>query len=81
MNNYPVGARFDPRAPYNQPITKYRKYYAEVSVELGTMVEVECEECDGEPCTDDLHIQVRKAVMEKFKVDGEDIVLNDLTIW
>ena len=40
MSNYPPGAANDPNAPYNEPLTKYAKVRAEVTVDIGTMVDV-----------------------------------------
>ena len=40
MSNYPPGAANDPNAPYNEPLTKYAKIRAEVTVDIGTMVDV-----------------------------------------
>ena len=40
MSNYPPGAANDPNAPYNEPLTKYAKIRAEVTVDIGAMVDV-----------------------------------------
>ena len=55
MSNYPPGAANDPRAPYNEPLTKYAKIVAEVSVDIGTMVDVYVElDEDGYPDMEEL---------------------------
>lgn len=71
LDNYPPGAANDPRAPWNESLT--REVTVEISVELGTMVTVEAIEDDVE----DLRDQLQQAITQKFNVDGKDIVLND----
>ena len=39
LDNYPMGAANDPRAPYNEPLPT--KVKVEVGVELGLFVDVE----------------------------------------
>lgn len=80
MNNYPIGAINDPRAPYNESLARTAE--VEINVELGTIVKVDiiCDE-DGDYHNDELREAVEIAVKEKFNVDGEDIVMNDLHIW
>ena len=78
MNNYPPGAASDPRAPYNEPIIQYSKYKVEISAEIGMFVEVECEDCHGYPCPDDL----RSQILEQLKqILPKDVEINELDVW
>lgn len=81
MNNYPPGAANDPNAPYNEPLTKYIKVRAEVTVDIGTMVDVlvEADE-DGYPDMEDLREAVIDALCNKF-INNSGDVLSDIHIW
>lgn len=81
MSNYPPGAANDPNAPYNEPLTKYAKIRAEVTVDIGTMVDifVEVDE-DGYPDMEDLREAVIEVLRNKFINNSED-VLSDVHIW
>lgn len=79
--NYPAGAANDPRAPYNEPLTKYAKVVAEVSVDIGTMVDIYIEvDEDGYPDMDDLKNAVIDEIRNKFTVKDPDII-SDIHIW
>jgi hypothetical protein len=81
MNNYPPGAANDPNAPYNEPLTKYVKVRAEVTVDIGTMVDilVEADE-DGYPDMEDLREAVIEVLRDRFINNSGDI-LSDIHIW
>lgn len=81
MSNYPPGAANDPNAPYNEPLTKYAKIRAEVTVDIGTMVDVFVEvDEDGYPDMEDLREAVIEVLCDKFINNNED-VLSDIHIW
>ena len=81
MNNYPPGAANDPNAPYNEPLTKYAKIRAEVTVDIGTMIDVFVEvDEDGYPNIEDLREAVIEVLCDKFINNNED-VLSDIHIW
>ena len=81
MDNYPPGAANDPNAPYNEPLTKYAKVRAEVTVDIGTMVDVFVEvDEDGYPNIEDLREAVIEVLCNKFINNNED-VLSDIHIW
>lgn len=81
MNNYPPGAANDPNAPYNEPLTKYAKVRAEVTVDIGTMIDVFVEvDEDGYPNIEDLREAVIEVLCNKFINNNED-VLSDIHIW
>lgn len=76
MNNYPPGAKDDPRAPYNEPI--YSKYKVEISAQIGMFVEVECEDCNGYPCSDNL----REQVLEELEyILPKDVEIDEIDVW
>ena len=81
MSNYPLGAANDPNAPYNEPLTKYAKVRAEVTVDIGTMIDifVEVDE-DGYPDMEDLREAIIEVLRNKFINNSED-VLSDIHIW
>ena len=81
MSNYPPGAANDPNAPYNEPLTKYAKIRAEVTVDIGTMVDifVEVDE-DGYPDMEDLREAVIEVLCNKF-INNSGDVLSDIHIW
>lgn len=81
MSNYPPGAANDPNAPYNEPLTKYAKIRAEVTVDIGTMVDifVEVDE-DGYPDMEDLREAVIEVLCNKF-INNSGDVLSDVHIW
>ena len=80
MSNYPPGADNDPRAPYNEPLTKI--ITVEVSAELGTFVDVDVPlDEEGYPETDCLNEAVRIAIKDKYNIDNVDTVLNEINIW
>ena len=81
MSNYPPGAANDPNAPYNEPLTKYAKVRAEVTVDIGTMVDifVEVDE-DGYPDMEDLREAVIEILRNKF-INNSGDVLSDVHIW
>lgn len=80
MSNYPPGAANDPRAPYNEPLTK--SITVEVSAELGTFVDVDVPlDEEGYPETDCLNEAVQMAIKDKYNVDNVDTVLNSINIW
>lgn len=81
MSNYPPGAANDPNAPYNEPLTKYAKVRAEVTVDIGTMIDVFVEvDKDGYPDMEDLREAVIEVLRNKFINNNED-VLSDIHIW
>ena len=81
MSNYPPGAANDPNAPYNEPLTKYAKVRAEVTVDIGTMIDVFVEvDEDGYPNIEDLREAVIEVLCDKFINNNED-VLSDIHIW
>lgn len=81
MSNYPPGAANDPNAPYNEPLTKYAKVRAEVTVDIGTMIDVFVEvDEDGYPDMENLRETVIEVLCNKFINNGED-VLSDVHIW
>lgn len=81
MSNYPPGAANDPNAPYNEPLTKYAKIRAEVTVDIGTMVDVFVEvDEDGYPDMEDLREAVIEVLRNKF-INNSGDVLSDIHIW
>lgn len=81
MNNYPLGAANDPNAPYNEPLTKYAKVRAEVTVDIGTMIDVFVEvDEDGYPDMEDLRAAVIEVLCNKF-INNSGDVLSDVHIW
>ena len=81
MSNYPPGAANDPNAPYNEPVTKYAKVRAEVTVDIGTMVDVFVEvDEDGYPNIEDLREAVIEVLRNKF-INNSGDVLSDIHIW
>ena len=81
MSNYPPGAANDPNAPYNEPLTKYAKIRAEVTVDIGTMIDVFVEvDEDGYPDMEDLRDAVIGVLRNKFINNSRD-VLSDVHIW
>ena len=81
MSNYPPGAANDPNAPYNEPLTKYAKIRAEVTVNIGTMVDVFVEvDEDGYPDMEDLREAVIEVLRNKF-INNNGDVLSDIHIW
>ena len=81
MSNYPLGAANDPNAPYNEPLTKYAKVRAEVTVDIGTMIDVFVEvDEDGYPDMEDLRAAVIEVLCNKF-INNSGDVLSDVHIW
>jgi hypothetical protein len=81
MSNYPPGAANDPNAPYNEPLTKYAKIRAEVTVDIGTMIDVFVEvDEDGYPDMEDLREAVIEVLCNKF-INNSGDVLSDVHIW
>lgn len=81
MSNYPPGAANDPNAPYNEPLTKYAKVRAEVTVDIGTMIDVFVEvDEDGYPDMGDLREAVIEVLCNKF-INNSGDVLSDVHIW
>lgn len=81
MSNYPSGAANDPNAPYNEPLTKYAKIRAEVTVDIGTMIDVFVEvDEDGYPDIEDLREAVIEVLCNKF-INNSGDVLSDIHIW
>ena len=81
MSNYPPGAANDPNAPYNEPLTKYAKVRAEVTVDIGTMIDVFVEvDEDGYPDMEDLREAVIEVLCNKF-INNSGDVLSDIHIW
>lgn len=81
MSNYPLGAANDPNAPYNEPLTKYAKIRAEVTVDIGTMIDVFVEvDEDGYPDMEDLRAAVIEVLCNKF-INNSGDVLSDVHIW
>jgi hypothetical protein len=81
MSNYPPGAANDPNAPYNEPLTKYAKVRAEVTVDIGTMIDVFVEvDEDGYPDMEDLRAAVIEVLCNKF-INNSGDVLSDIHIW
>lgn len=81
MDNYPPGAANDPNAPYNEPLTKYAKIRAEVTVDIGTMIDVFVEvDKDGYPNIEDLREAVIEVLRNKF-INNSGDVLSDIHIW
>lgn len=79
MNNYPSGAANDPRAPYNESLKKQVK--VEVSIDLGTMVDVEVNCEDGYVDEEDLYWEVRQELIKKYNIDNNDTILDNINIW
>lgn len=81
MSNYPPGAANDPNAPYNEPLTKYAKIRAEVTIDIGTMVDVFVEvDEEGYPDIENLREAVIEVLRDRFINNGGDI-LSDVHIW
>ena len=81
MSNYPPGAANDPNAPYNEPLTKYAKVRAEVTIDIGTMVDVFVEvDEDGYPDMEDLREAVTEVLRNKF-INNSGDVLSDIHVW
>ena len=81
MSNYPPGAANDPNAPYNEPLTKYAKIRAEVTIDIGTMVDVFVEvDEEGYPDIEDLREAVIEVLCNKF-INNSGDVLSDIHIW
>ena len=81
MSNYPPGAANDPNAPYNEPLTKYAKVRAEVTVDIGTMIDVFVEvDEEGYPDMEDLREAVIEVLCDKF-INNSGDVLSDIHIW
>ena len=81
MSNYPPGAANDPNAPYNEPLTKYAKIRAEVTIDIGTMVDVFVEvDKEGYPDMEDLREAVIEVLCNKF-INNSGDVLSDVHIW
>ena len=81
MSNYPPGAANDPNAPYNEPLTKYVKVRAEVTIDIGTMVDVFVEvDEEGYPDIEDLREAVIEVLCDKF-INNSGDVLSDIHIW
>ena len=81
MSNYHPGAANDPNAPYNEPLTKYAKIRAEVTIDIGTMVDVFVEvDEEGYPDMEDLREAVIEVLCNKFINNSRD-VLSDVHIW
>ena len=81
MSNYPPGAANDPNAPYNEPLTKYAKIRAEVTVDIGTIVDVFVEvDEDGYPDMEDLREAVIEVLCNKL-INNSGDVLSDIHIW
>lgn len=81
MDNYPPGAANDPNAPYNEPLTKYAKIRAEVTVDIGTMIDIFVEvDKDGYPNIEDLREAVIEVLRNKF-INNSGDVLSDIHIW
>jgi hypothetical protein len=81
MSNYPPGAANDPNAPYNEPLTKYAKIRAEVTIDIGTMVDVFVEiDEEGYPDIEDLREAVIEVLRDRFINNSGDI-LSDIQIW
>lgn len=67
LDNYPMGAANDPRAPYNEPLP----IKVEVGVELGLFVDVEV--------IDDIKGAVEEAIYNRFK--SKDVEINNIEIY
>ena len=81
MSNYPPGAANDSNAPYNEPLTKYAKVRAEVTVDIGTMVDVYVElDEDGYPDMEELREAVVQVLLNKFKIEHPDVI-SGVNIW
>lgn len=81
MSNYPLGAANDPNAPYNEPLTKYAKVRAEVTVDIGTMIDIFVEvDKDGYPDMENLREAVIEVLCNKF-INNSGDVLSDVHIW
>lgn len=86
IDNYPLGAANDPRAPYNESVYPTKTIRVEVGTLIGTMVDVDIDgwyDEDGNFEYDDADIidKVEDKIIDKFKIDGKDRVLNDIEIW
>lgn len=71
LDNYPMGAANDPRAPYNEPLPT--KVKVEVGVELGLFVDVEVID------EDDIKGAVEEAIYNRFK--SKDVEINNIEIY
>ena len=73
IDNYPPGAANDSFAPYNEPLMKEVTF--EVGIELGTMITIE------ESNNKDIKTQIADAIIEKLKIDNDEVVLNNFYIY
>lgn len=80
--NYPLGAKDNPDAPYNRPLD--REIQVEVNVEIGTFINVTIPQYqEGDYLNineDELCDSVADAVKKKLNIDNDDIILNDICI-
>lgn len=75
-DNYPVGAAYDPKAPYNEPLARIVK--VEVGIELGTIIDIEA---IGDLSEEMMQELVKEQIIEKLNIDNEDIILNNIIIY
>lgn len=71
LDNYPMGAANDPRAPYNEPLPT--KVKVEVGVELGLFVDVEVID------EDDIKVQLKKLFI--IGSNSKDVEINNIEIY
>lgn len=71
LDNYPMGAANDLRAPYNEPLPT--KVKVEVGVELGLFVDVEVID------EDDIKGAVEETIYNRFK--SKDVEINNIEIY
>lgn len=71
LDNYPIGADTDPRAPYNEPLPI--KVKAEVGVELGLFVDIEVSD------ESEVEDKIKEIIRNKFK--SKDIEVNNITVY
>lgn len=67
LDNYPMGAANDPRAPYNEPLP--------TKVKVGVELEVDVEVIDE----DDIKGAVEEAIYNRFK--SKDVEINNIEIY
>lgn len=76
MSNYPLGAREDVNAPYNQPLTV--KVEVDVDVELTGTIIAEVEQ-DQEIDTEHLSEIVTNKLQQMY--NNQDFSVNNVNIW
>lgn len=71
MSNYPIGAKYDERAPYNEPLPI--KVEVEVGIEIGLMLNIEVY------CEDQIKSEVQKNIRHIF--NNKNLEINSIIIY